>query len=79
MIELEAASVQALVLKNSDEAPTTNGSPMLLNKAYAAQSCEARWDFVFNIINEQNVVQKFCGDHYERCLKVCLHTTRSYT
>ena len=61
VIELEAASVQALVLKQT--------SDMLQDKTQAEQSCEAKWDFVYSIINEQRVTEKFCGERFERCLR----------
>eukprot|EP00622_Pseudochattonella_farcimen_P003109 FR738210.1.p1 GENE.FR738210.1~~FR738210.1.p1 ORF type:complete len:351 (+),score=59.76 FR738210.1:120-1055(+) len=61
VIELEAASVQALVLKN-------DRNEMLQNPVLAAESCKSKWDFVYEIIKEQKAVEKYCGESFSRCL-----------
>ena len=67
VIELEAASVQALVLKLDGENRSIIQSPN--SSAQSRGTCEERMDFVHEIIERENAVQRYCGEGFRHCLK----------
>ena len=76
VIELEAANVEAVVLKKLEVGADGRVGEML---PAGPESCATKMDFVNEIIQDQRPVERFCGKQYERCLDATDYVWKSPT